>query len=130
MSNEVKFNFKVNKHDAVISAKDLSMVYGGSGKSVVTLKDDNGNLIKDEIIYFNINGKSTPIKTNSLGQASMPINLAPNKYVATITYKGNDIYSNAKKDSQCRCQEINSKIDCKGQNIQKNLLKSKIMQLL
>ena len=121
MSNEVKFNFKVNKHDAVISAKDLSMVYGGSGKSVVTLKDDNGNLIKDEIIYFNINGKSTPIKTNSLGQASMPINLAPNKYVATITYKGNDIYSNAKKTVNVVVKKSTPKLTAKAKTFKKSV---------
>lgn len=92
LSNPVEFNFTVTG-DAIISAKDISKVYGGSEKSVITLKDEKGNLIKDTVIYFRVNGKTTPIKTNALGQASMPISLAPDTYTATISYGGDGIYN-------------------------------------
>ena len=58
-SNIVQFNFTVNKENTVLSAKPLVKVYGGSENSIITLKDTKGNLIKDAIIKFDINGKQS-----------------------------------------------------------------------
>ena len=94
-SNVVKFNFSVNKENAQISATTVTKTYGGTANSVVTLRDDNGNLIKDTVVYFDIDGKSTKIVTNSNGQATMPIGLAPNVYMATVSFEGNGQYNAA-----------------------------------
>jgi C1A family cysteine protease len=92
-SNIVQFNFTVNKEGTVLMAKSMSKVYGGSENSIVTLKDSKGNLIRDALITFTLNGKQTVFKTNDKGQISVPISLAPSTYTATVSYDGNNTYS-------------------------------------
>lgn len=94
-SNVIEFNFNVNKMNAVLSASSVTKIYGGSENSIVRLKDDKGNVLANEIIIFNLNGKSVQIKTNSKGQATMPINVAPKAYIATISYAGSGRYNGA-----------------------------------
>ena len=91
-SNIVKFNFVVNKRNTVVSANAVSKVYGSGENSIITLKDDKGNLIANEVVIFTLNGQSTPVKTNAKGQAVIPINLAPQSYKFTITFPGNGNY--------------------------------------
>ncbi|WP_405310334.1 C1 family peptidase [Methanobrevibacter sp.] len=109
-SNVVEFDFEVKKGKSVLSAKSVSKVYGGSEKSVVTLKDNMGNPIPNTVITFNINGKSTAIKTNAKGQATMALSLAPNSYTATVSYGGNDIYSNASAKAKVVIKKATPKI--------------------
>ena len=73
----------------------LTKAYGSSKKLTVTLKDINGKAIKNAYLTVNLNGKTSKIKTNSKGQASMSIKMAPKTYIAKITYVGNDKYSSA-----------------------------------
>lgn len=92
-SNIVQFNFTVNKENTVLSAKPLVKVYGGSENSIITLKDTKGNLIKDAIIKFDINGKQSVFKTNDKGQISVAIDLKPGSYTATVSYAGDKVHS-------------------------------------
>jgi len=92
-SNLVQFNFTVNKENTVLSAKPLVKVFGGSENSIITLKDTKGNLIKDAIIKFDVNGKQSVFKTNDKGQISVAIDLKPGSYTATVSYAGDKVHS-------------------------------------
>ena len=80
---------------AVLTSSGLEKVYGTNAKLTVTLKDDKGNAIANTNVKVKISGKTYTIKTNSKGQASLAINLAPNTYSTTITFEGNSQYSSA-----------------------------------
>lgn len=60
-----------------------------------TLKDGNGELIADEYVSFNINGKISKVKTNQNGQATLKANLPAKTYPATIAYDG--VYGSTSK---------------------------------
>ena len=91
-SNVVEYDFKVKKVKSSITAKSVSKIYGGNEKSVITLKDNNGKPIPNTAVTFNIGGKTTTIKTNSKGEATMALSMAPKTYTATVKYNGNDKY--------------------------------------
>lgn len=112
ISNVAGFDFWV-KGNSVISAKTVSKIYGGSEKSTITLKDDSGNPIPNMEITYNINGKSTTIKTNAKGQASMDITLAPDTYIATISYGGSDKYSSSKTTAKVIVKKATPKLTAK-----------------
>ena len=95
ISNVVEFDFEVKKKKTTLTGNSVSKIYGGSEKSVITLKDNNGQPIPNTKITFSINGQSTTIKTNAKGQATMALSLAPKTYTATVKYSGNSKYSNA-----------------------------------
>ena len=91
-SNTVQFRFTVNKGNSAISATSVTKFYGGSEKSTVTLKDTSGKPISNAEITVKLNGKTIKIRTNSKGQASLPIDVIPKTYTATITFAGNGNY--------------------------------------
>ena len=92
-SNAVTFS--IAEVYPILTAKDLTKTYGTSNKFVVNLVDSKGNAIPNAVVNVNINNMITPIPTDSDGQASMPINLAPATYTATVTY-GNDAQTTTK----------------------------------
>ena len=95
--SENPLNITTDKILTFISASDLIATYGVSKKLVATLKDVDGNILAGEEISIVLNGKEYALKTNSKGKASLavPTNLAPETYVATITYEGNDEYASS-----------------------------------
>lgn len=109
-SNIVQFNFTVNRKNTSISASTVSKVYGGGESSVITLKDDKGNLITDAVVYFSVAGKTTKIKTNANGQAFMPINLAPKTYTATVSFITGGNYNGASVNVNIVVKKANSKL--------------------
>lgn len=92
-SNSLEFDFEVTGKKVVITARDMTKVYGENDKSVVTLKDADGNPLSNTVITFDIAGKTSTVKTSSTGKASIPLNLAPKSYTAIINYNGNDKYA-------------------------------------
>ena len=94
-SNEVQFNFTVNRQDTVLSVKSVSKIYGTSKKAIATLTDADGNPLEDAVITVTLNGKSADYKTNSKGKVIIPIKLAPKSYTATLSYAGNGLYDGA-----------------------------------
>jgi len=88
-----KVNVVVNKANTIISSPDVNVSY----------KDPNGEMVATIIneydkplvvtLSVNLNGKTYTVKTNSSGQASIPIDtLTPGTYTATISYKGSSNY--------------------------------------
>ena len=97
-SNIVKFNFTSDRKGALINADNVNKIYGGNENALISLKDNNGNAIAGAEISFAVNGNVIKIRTDSKGQASVPVNMAPKSYVATISFLGNDVYGVASKE--------------------------------
>ena len=113
-SNKVRINSQIFTFKAygnsIISASTVSMVYGGNGDSVITLKDNMGNAISGAVVYFNVGGKTTTLKTNAQGQATMHINLAPNTYNAKITFESGGNYIGSATTASVIVKKATSKI--------------------
>lgn len=64
-----------------------------STKYVVTLKDENGKVLKKQKVTIKINGKKYAKKTNGKGQATVKVKFSKLKtYKVKVTYKGNKKY--------------------------------------
>ena len=85
-------NEKISKTVKVVSRitenKAVTMYYGAGKSYTVKVLDDNGNVAKRVAITFKIGGKTYTKTTNDKGYASLKINLNPNTYTITATYKG------------------------------------------
>lgn len=113
-SNAVTFS--IAEVYPILTAKDLTKTYGTSNKFVVNLVDSKGNAIPNAVVNVDIKGKITPITTGSNGQATMPINLAPATYTATVTY-GNDAQATAK----ITVKKATPKLTAKAKTFKKSL---------
>ncbi|MDO5814510.1 MAG: hypothetical protein Q4Q18_02635, partial [Methanobrevibacter sp.] len=79
---------------STISVSDLNKVYGDNNNLMVTFRDGNGKVIANTNLKVTLNGNTFMIITNANGQATIPVNLVPNTYTATISYVG-DYYSSS-----------------------------------
>ena len=91
--NSSSVSFTVRLHTKITASK-LSTTYGTSKKLLITLKDENGNVVVNRKVTVKLNGKSYSGQTNSKGQISItvPANLAPKTYTASIAFAGDDKY--------------------------------------
>ena len=75
---------------AKLKASDLKMTYNDGSKFKVSVKDYNNKVLANKNVKFTLNGKTTNVKTNAKGVASLAVgSLKPGKY--TVYYQ----YSNA-----------------------------------
>ena len=67
--------------------------YPKSGQYLIaTLRDENGNPLVGKTIFYDIVSKTYTTKTDSNGQARLPINLNEGTYPATVRFVENDEY--------------------------------------
>ena len=76
-----------------VSAPDVTKYYGGPERFIVTLKDLNGNPIKNAVVKITINGRPSNRTTDDNGIASMGINLNSGVYITTTEYNGTKVNS-------------------------------------
>ena len=95
-SNNV--SLEVNKIKTQLIADSITVTYNGNSNLVITLKDTNGNAVRNANVIVNINGAKT-LTTDSNGQVKLSTNgLAPNVYTAKITFDGNAVYDISSKE--------------------------------
>ena len=70
----------INKMSAKLSAKNLVMKYNDGSEFKVKVKDNSGNVIKNTVVKFTINGKTYSEKTDSKGIAKLKITLPVGYY--------------------------------------------------
>jgi hypothetical protein len=102
-------DLKVNKALTIISAQNVSVVYGDeSGELVATLTNAYGNALNGANVRVSLNGRDYALKTDSKGQIKLSImNLTPGRYVAAIYYNGNNKYD----QSNATAEVIVNKLD-------------------
>ena len=83
-----------NKLVSVVTASDVTVNYGDAkGKLIATLTNAEGTPLSANLVV-NLNGVDYTLKSNSKGNVAVSTaDLAPGKYTATITYKGNSKYN-------------------------------------
>ena len=95
-SNNV--SLEVNRIKTQLTADSITVTYNGNSNLVITLKDTNGNAVRNANVIVNINGAKT-LTTDSNGQVKLSTNgLAPNIYAAKITFDGNAVYDISSKE--------------------------------
>lgn len=70
-----------------LKVPDVSKYYGGSEKLKISLSDD-GKAIDGATVKVTVNGKTSSLKTDSKGQASLDLNLSPGTYDIVSEYSG------------------------------------------
>ena len=100
-SSSTTVNVVVTKADTIISAEDVSLSYKDpNGELIATIVSEHGKTL---VVNLNVelNGKTYTARTNSSGQASIPIGLlSPGTYTATISYKGSSNYQASNTTAQ------------------------------
>jgi len=98
-SSETDFIVKESwKNTTKLVTSDVTTSYKGDSELIVTLMDvDAGKVISGAVLTVNLNNVAYTLKTNSKGKASLsiPSNLAPKTYTATISYDGNEAYESS-----------------------------------
>lgn len=86
-SEEIAVKLSVVKR--ITGNKNLVMDYKDGSKFKVRIIGDDGNPVgAGKSVTMKVNGKTSKVKTNKNGYASLAINLVPKKYTVTATYKG------------------------------------------
>jgi hypothetical protein len=111
----------VNKIKTQLSANAITAVYNVGKYLVITLKDSNGNAIRNSVVTVNLNGAKT-LRTDNNGNVKVSTKaLAPNSYTAKISFKGNAIYEGASKDVKVVVNRATPKITSKAATFKKSV---------
>ena len=70
----------------ITSSADISVDYDSGKYFSVNVKTDDGHAVSGAEVVFNINGKTSTVKTDKNGIAKIKITEAPKKYTITTTY--------------------------------------------
>ncbi len=89
----------VNKIKTQINIKDIEMYYKDGSKAIITLTDENNNILANKSVSFNINGQDYVRTTNSDGTAMISINLNSGEYVINVKFNGDELYE--KSSNNC-----------------------------
>lgn len=111
-----------------ITASGVTTVYNGGKYIFATLKDSDGNPIKDvKVTVMFSNGKTDTQTTNKNGEVQFSTNgLAPvKKYTATITFDGNANYEMSTVKVSVKVYKATPKITAKAQKFKRSDKKKK-----
>ena len=78
----------INVVARITGNKDLTMYYGAGSSYKVRVYGDNGNIAKNVVVKFTINGKTYSVRTDTNGYASLKIGLNPKTYTIVTNYNG------------------------------------------
>ncbi len=93
----------VNKASPKLTAKAKTFKFEDKTKKyTVTLKDNNGNVLKNKKIYLKVNGKTYTANTNSKGVATFKLAKLTKKgtYNAVISFAGDKDYNKISKSAK------------------------------
>lgn len=103
-------SIKVNKLDSTIIAKYIVMTYNSNTACIVTLRDSEGNVIKNAKVNVIINGKTSILTTNSQGQIKITNSLVPKQYSVKISFAGNNANNKATKTVKITVKKATAKL--------------------
>ena len=92
-SNTITVTKSSEKIATTITTQDYTAYYGENRMFVVTLTDENGNLLVNQDVQIIINGVTYNKITDENGEAKLTIRLNPGNYTITSQYLGKGIYS-------------------------------------
>ena len=76
-----------------ITAPNVSATYNVAKNLIITLKDDNNQILTNKTVTVKVGSITKTLTTNAKGQVSLIISsLVPNTYTASISFAGDDNY--------------------------------------
>ena len=89
-----------------LTAPKVTIAPATSTKYSVTLKDENGNLIKKQKVTVNVNGKKYTKKTNSKGQVTVSVKFSKLKtYIVKASFKKTKTYKKSSATGKITVQK-------------------------
>ena len=82
----------VNKIKTQIKTNNFEMYYKDGSKAIISLTDENNNILANKNIIFNINGVEYTRTTDSDGNARITVNLNSGEYKIKTSYAGDEKY--------------------------------------
>ena len=82
----------VNKIKTQIKTNNFEMYYKDGSKAIISLTDENNNILANKNIIFNINGVEYTRTTDSDGIARITVNLNSGEYEIRTSYAGDEKY--------------------------------------
>lgn len=86
------------KIPTIITVPNVSGYYGNTATLTTTLKNNQGNGMPNEVVYFTINGNTVSATTDNTGTANYhnyPLNLPPGTYTITANFQGDTNYQSS-----------------------------------
>ncbi len=115
-------NTTVTKLSTSLTASKVTATYAVSKKLTVTLKDKNGNKLKNKYVTVKVGTISKKLRTNSNGQVSVDVSsLVPKTYTATIQFAGDSKYTASSKKVSVVIKKANPKITAKAKTFKRTL---------
>ena len=114
--DEQSSNTTINviKEKTTITAKPISTIYNVGKNLIITLKDQNGNAIKNAVLTVNL-GSAKKYTTDANGQVKINIaTLTPKTYTAKITYAESDIFNASTASVKVTVKKATPKITVKA----------------
>ena len=106
--------FTVEKLASIITATSVSTTYNVGKNLVITLKDCNGEAIKNAVLTVNLGG-AKKYKTDKNGQIKINVaTLTPKTYNAKITYAGSNNYNASTSSVKVTVKKATPKIAAKS----------------
>lgn len=111
---KVYTTYKPLKYDTILKATKVSMVYNSDKYCTITLKDENGNPLKNKKVSIAINGKTYIRTTNSKGQAKITVNLVPKTYAVKVQFKEDKTYYGSTAKTTIKIKKATLKLTAKA----------------
>ncbi|WP_296891136.1 Ig-like domain repeat protein [uncultured Methanobrevibacter sp.] len=108
-SNSIKFT--VPKRHVNIAASDVTKIYGGSEKLVITLTNPDSKAVSNVNIKVSLAGKDYTLTTDKNGKASLSLDLNSGTYTADIIFAGNNEYLSASTSAKVIINKLTPNID-------------------
>ena len=107
--------FTVEKLASIITATSVSTTYNVGKNLVITLKDCNGEAIKNAVLTVNLGGAKKHKNTDKNGQIKINVaTLTPKTYNAKITYAGSNNYNASTSSVKITVKKATPKIAAKS----------------
>jgi len=104
-----------------ITAADVVCVYNDDANIIATLKDAYGNPVKNVTVTVNFNGVKN-FTTDANGQIKVStLNVAPNKYNATITFDGTSKYDKSTATVKVTINKANPVLTAKNKKFKRKV---------
>ena len=125
--NSTSCSFSLKKYSTEISSSDVSLDYGTAKNILISLKDGDNNVLLGKTISVSLNGKTYIKATNGDGQISIsvPSDLAPGKYLALISFSGDDFFEQSSKSITVIVKKLNPKLTLKKKTFKAKAKKKK-----
>ena len=117
LASTTNANIAINKLETVLIAKDINIIYGNLANLIITLKDNKSNALKGKSISISLNNMDYTVTSDNNGQATLPIELLPGKYTATIQFRQDNIYLASTTNANIAINKVATVLTAKNINI-------------